>query len=352
MKLTYDDILNSMKLAFYEKTGENVDLLGDIGARFQAVASELLSIACNAEFNLKQSFPQTATGEYLDRHSQLRGITRKQGSRARVVLSFSIPEVSDSDISVPAKTICACRERPYIQFETLEGAVIPSGELSVDALAEAIAEGDEYNVKTGEVTVMVNPPTGVSRVENLHSATGGSNYESDDRLRRRVVNAFSVPATGLNVTSLAGVVEAIDEVMQCRIYQVVGGLNIYIRTADNEMSSTLLGKVKSACSAAKLIDLKLSVRQAVPKSIDISAKCRLNRNAPSGTMSKIKELIKNEIDASAIGDNVELGALAMKCMLIEGVEQIKLSTSLSENGIISLSTEEYPVLSSLEVTAI
>ena len=41
LKITYDEILNNMKNAFYEKSGENVDLMSDLGARFQAVASEL-----------------------------------------------------------------------------------------------------------------------------------------------------------------------------------------------------------------------------------------------------------------------------------------------------------------------
>ncbi len=80
MNLTYDEILNSMKIEFAGEKGEAVKELSDIEARFKAVASEIYSVSAYGDYIMKQSFPQTATGEFLDRHEELRSITRKTAS--------------------------------------------------------------------------------------------------------------------------------------------------------------------------------------------------------------------------------------------------------------------------------
>ena len=98
---TYDEILTAMKKAFFDSCGRNVDNMGDIDARFQAVASELFSLGCKNDFLLKQAFPQTATGDYLDRHAAMRDIQRHTGTKAHGVLRFSVSQPTINDISIP-----------------------------------------------------------------------------------------------------------------------------------------------------------------------------------------------------------------------------------------------------------
>ena len=101
LKITYDEILNNMKNAFYEKSGENVDLMSDLGARFQAVASELYSLSCYGDYILRQSFPQTASGTELDYHAALRDITRKSASKSSGELTFYVDEPIETELTVP-----------------------------------------------------------------------------------------------------------------------------------------------------------------------------------------------------------------------------------------------------------
>ena len=94
MNLTYDEILNSMKIEFAGEKGEAVKELSDIEARFKAVASEIYSVSAYGDYIMKQSFPQTATGEFLDRHAELRSITRKTASYAKGAITVYRTESS------------------------------------------------------------------------------------------------------------------------------------------------------------------------------------------------------------------------------------------------------------------
>lgn len=347
--MTYNDILDSMKQSFYDNCGENADALGDIGARFQAVASELYSIACNAEYNFKQSFPQTATGNYLDKHAQLRGIERKQGKKAMVVLTFKLVEPAANEIFIPFGTICALSDKPYIQFETVASGIINVGSTSCNINARATEIGSQYNVGAGKITVLVNAPTGINSVTNASASRGGSDAESDDRLRQRIINAYSVPASGLTTTSMASVIEELSEVIECRIYQNDLTLNVYVRTADSSVSQDLKNKITNSLAISNLLGLTVNVYSVSALSFNLLARFKLSRNAPSDTVEKIKQTIKAEIEKARIGDTIELHKISEKCLKIEGVEQIGITTPHSVNNVISLLNNQYPLINSLEV---
>ena len=63
---------------------------------------------------------QSATGEYLDRHGELRNCKRKSGTKASGILSFGINEASDTDIIIEKGTVCSKGENPLIQYITNE----------------------------------------------------------------------------------------------------------------------------------------------------------------------------------------------------------------------------------------
>ena len=97
---TVEEIYQEMAAAFAEETGAEVSAGGDLAVRLYAVAAEIYSLYVQGEWVVRQCFPQTAEGEYLDRHAQLRGLTRKEAERAEGVIRFS------------AGTACWRRERP------------------------------------------------------------------------------------------------------------------------------------------------------------------------------------------------------------------------------------------------
>ena len=66
----------------------------------------------------RQCFPQTAQGDYLDKHAQLRGLERRAATAAVGVLSFETDHPPEADLSIPEGTVCMTAAQ--VRFETTE----------------------------------------------------------------------------------------------------------------------------------------------------------------------------------------------------------------------------------------
>ena len=84
---TAEEIYQEMLSCFGERTGLEPREGCDLSARLYALAAQVYSLYVQADWVVRQAFPQTAEGEYLDRHAQLRGLERKPAvARGRCAL--------------------------------------------------------------------------------------------------------------------------------------------------------------------------------------------------------------------------------------------------------------------------
>ena len=96
-------------------------------------------LACQADWVARQAFPQTAEGEYLDLHAQLRSLERKEATRAVGALRFTAGEASENDRAIPLGTVCMTAG--LVRFETTQAAVLSAGATQVDVPAQAVQPG-------------------------------------------------------------------------------------------------------------------------------------------------------------------------------------------------------------------
>ena len=68
-----DELYGKMLAVFEEKTGFTMDDTADLAVRLYAAAAQIQTLYAYSDWAINQSFPQTATGEYLDYHAALRG---------------------------------------------------------------------------------------------------------------------------------------------------------------------------------------------------------------------------------------------------------------------------------------
>lgn len=345
MKATYNEILNSMKTAFFNECGENVQPLSDLGARFKAVASELFSISCYGDYILKQSYPQTATGEYLDYHAQLRGIKRKTSAKATGMLTFSIPEPVETDAQISAGTLCAVKDSPYIQFSTDESVTIPAGKTNASVTATAIACGEEYNVSARAVTVMVNPPIGVNAVVNEFDFRGGYSGESDSELRKRIISAYSIPPKGLSVEMLRTAVLDNDDIIDCSIVNHNSYINVYIVTRQYDINDEIVSSVRNSLQIFELLGIRVEVYPAVQKPFDINVEVCANDVVDKSILSAVNEFARS----IKVGEVVRLHQLISIIASIDSVEYCTVGSSMAEGGIIPCGGDELLRLSNIEV---
>ena len=167
---TMETIYEEMKAKLGELTGLTVTDGGDLTLRLYAVAAQLYSLWEQAEFVLRQCFPQTAEGVWLDRHAQVRGMERRAGTRSVGTLRFSVTTAASRDLTVAAGTVCT--DSAGNRFETTAAGTIAAGTLFCDVPARAAESGAAGNVPADTVTYMVLAPAGVEAVTNPAAATG------------------------------------------------------------------------------------------------------------------------------------------------------------------------------------
>ena len=191
-----EELYGKMLAVFEEKTGFTMDDTADLAVRLYAAAAQIQSLYAYSDWAMNQSFPQTATGEYLDYHAALRGITRKAGTRASGILRFKIDQALEDNLPISAGTVCTTAG--LVRFVTTHDGAIAAGELYADIPAEAESVGASGNVGAETITVLTRAPEGVSGVLNPRAFTGGSGAESDDDLRARVLDSFIRLPNGAN----------------------------------------------------------------------------------------------------------------------------------------------------------
>ena len=72
-----EEIYDEMLEVFRRETGAEASAVSDLSVKLYAVAAQVWGLYAQGEWLSRQCFPQTAAGEYLDRHAALRGLERR-----------------------------------------------------------------------------------------------------------------------------------------------------------------------------------------------------------------------------------------------------------------------------------
>lgn len=346
MKITYDYILNEMKRTFSKSTKEPVESYNDIGIRFQAVASEIYSLCCMNEHSLKQAFPQTATGKYLDYLAELRDITRKRASKATGKLTFYREEGRTGIIRISVGAVCAMADNPYIQFKTAGPCIINTAAKSATVSAVALNYGEEYNVDANCVDVLVTCPEGVGAVTNPVPFVNGCSEESDESLRKRIIGAYSVVPTGVSINHLEQIILNNPEVVDCKIhFNTDKNFDVYIKSR-NGIDSDIVATVNDALVIADFFGASVNVYDYSDKPVNIVAQVNSNKKDISDSLAKrIRELCSD----LRIGENLDLRKTGFALADFDGVEYCELICESALDGIVRCNVNECISIGNIEV---
>ena len=153
---TVEEIYREMMDRFSQETGMEPNGTGEMAVRMYALAAQVYGLYEELAWTCRQCFPQTATGEELEKHGFLRGIARNPARQASGTLRFSVQEAVEEDLEIAQGTVCMTAG--LVAFETTQAGVLPAGELSVDLPAQAVEPGPGGNVSAGTVRTMAVAP--------------------------------------------------------------------------------------------------------------------------------------------------------------------------------------------------
>lgn len=138
----------------------------------------------------KQVMPDTAESEYLERWSAIWGIRRKPAEFANGSVTFVV--IADS--AIPAGTII--QRQDGIQYRALAAATVAGTTATVSV--QAVLTGDDANMLAGGRVKLLSPIAGVQAAGTVAAGgiSSGSDVESDDRLRERLIARIQQPPQG------------------------------------------------------------------------------------------------------------------------------------------------------------
>ena len=313
-----------------------------------ALAAQIYGLYREAEWVRRQCFPQTATGEDLDRHAFLRGLSRREAARAEGSLRFSVEAAAGEDIPIPAGTVCVTAG--LTAFETTEDGVLPAGSLWVEIPARAAAPGEGGNAAARTIRSMTMAPRGVAAVINPTPFTGGREAEDDEILRARVLETFRLMPNGANAAWYEQQALTVPGVAAARVIpksRGLGTVDVVVSSPAGVPAQSLLDRVRALLAEQREIAVDVEVTAPAPLPVTVLVRVKAKSGQDAGQVrSAAREAILAWFDGSRLGQDILLAELGQLIYRTAGVENYAIVSPAAD---VPVGDRELPALSTLSV---
>lgn len=347
---TVDDIYQEMLACFGERTGLEPREGCDLSARLYALAAQVCALYVQADWVVRQTFPQTAEGEYLDRHAQLRGLERKPAVAAEGVIRFKAGETAGAPREIPQGTVCMTVG--LVRFETTAPAVMEAGEMTADVPIRALEPGRLGNVSAGTIVSMAVAPMGISGCTNPECCAGGADGEEDEALRARVLETFKRLPNGANSAFYQQGALSFEQVAAAAVIprpRGVGSVDVVPATLAGVPGQELLAELEDYFEEKReiAVDLKVRAPETVAVNIAVEVEKEEGQNQEE-VLTRVEKAIRGWFTGRLLGQRIlraRLGELIFHC---EGVANYSITAPAAD---VDMEEDQLPVLGTLEVEA-
>ena len=188
-----EEMLEDYQSKYEELTGKEITLYPANTERLkmQIVAGEIYQIYEYISYLFSQNFIQYMDREVLENWGATLGYAETNIKAATCILQFSVNDVLDFDVEIPAGTRATAGDDVY--FATDESCILQAGESFVEVSATCTEEGTVGNdYVAGQINVLADLVLNISGVENCTKSSGGQDEYDDETLRE---NIFMFPST-------------------------------------------------------------------------------------------------------------------------------------------------------------
>lgn len=325
----YKDILERMRAAYIQKSGNKPEDVSDIGLRLQVMAGEIYRLEARMDWLWRQAFPQTADGEQLDLHGGETGVKRGGREKARGTLAFSRYVPVTFDLVIPKGTVCASYGGEAVEYETTEEAVLAAGEVTVTAPAVAVTGGSAGNAAAGYINTMVSEVNGINYVTNPQAFSGGTDPESDEDYRKRILAAVG----RLEGFGSAGYYEGMA-LEQAGVHSAQAGLTdtgikLYVRGNGAAVPAETIAALQERIDGVCPLGVAVTVQAATTKKVAVGASLKMREGASYSTASpRLITAVKAWLNKRSVGEAVYLGDIQRLIMDTEpGVSRVIFTDS-------------------------
>lgn len=332
---SYSEIESRMFEKYKELTGCDCVDASDISIRIKLLAGELFNLQSSMNWLNNQLFPQSAAGDRLDCHAQLRGLTRKKATPAKGTLKFSLSAPAESTLVIPAGTTCSTAGKNPIRFATDKTTSIGTGLTSATVSATAITHGEAGNAAPEAVCVLTTPISSLLSVINPVSFSGGADVEDDESLRRRIMEDIKRPSTGTNKAYYKRLAQSVDGVYSASVVSRARGngtVDIYIAAKGAAIGSSYVNEVQALVNKERELNVDVLVSAAstvrVPVSLTMSEKSGYDFEQ---VKANVTEKINEYFSSLQVGQSVYVSSLGAAVASAQGVDRFLFKSSSSGN---------------------
>ena len=345
---TIDEIYREMLACFGEETGLEPREGTDLSARMYALAAQVYALYVQADWVTRQAFPQTAEGEYLDYHAQLRSLERKPALPAQGTVRFTAGEAAQSDRSIPQGTVCMTAG--LVRFATTQAAVLPAGELTVDVPVQALEPGTAGNVSAQTVVSMAVAPMGIASCTNPQAFAGGADGEGDEELRARILDTFRRLPNGANAAFYEQGALSFDQVAAATAVprpRGVGSVDVIVSTLAGTPGEELLEQLQDYFEQRREIAVDVQVKAPTPVTVNVAVQVKAKGGwDKTQVLDQVEETLESWFDGKLLGQDVLLARLGSLIYGCDGVENYAVSAPAAD---LAVDAGQLPVLGTLSV---
>ena len=345
---TTEEIYREMMDCFARETGMEPDGTGELAVRMYALAAQVYGLYQEAEWTRRQCFPQTATGEDLDKHAFLRGLARQEARPAEGTLQFLVSGPASQDLTIPQGTVAMTAG--LVSFETTQAGVLKAGTNAVEVPARAVRPGAAGNVPAGTVRTMAVAPVGVDGCTNPAAFVGGCGEEGDEALRTRILASYRRLPNGTNAAYYAQEALAVDGVTAVTVLprnRGLGTVDLYVTGPSGLPSADLLAAVREDLQTKREIgvDLQVLAPAGVKTDVLVTVKVREGMDGVA-VRSAVAAALETFFDGTLLGKDLLLARLGQVVYQVDGVENYKFYAPAND---LAVAAGQLPVLGTLAV---
>lgn len=327
-----EEIYQELKQDFAARSGfEPVDSC-DLAVRLWAAAAQIHALGVQAEWVLDQSFPQTAEGVCLDRHAEMRGISRFAAAKAVGRIRFFVKSALTEAVTIAAGTVCMTADER--RFQTVEAAVLQPGELYAEAMAEAMEGGSSGNAPAGAVCILTACPVSVTGCTNPEAFSGGSDEESDEALRSRILENYRRLPNGANAAWYETTAMSHNGVVAAKAVgraRGIGTVDVYIASEAGVPTEELLAEVQADLQARREIAVDVQAVAPAVRSVNVSAELTVRDGADFAQVKNAAEqAVIGFFGGNLLGRPVRLAELGHLLYSLEDVENYHILSPVED----------------------
>ena len=326
-----------MLVTYEGESGFRPENESDTMLRMRVLAGEVYREHVYAEFIMRQMFPSTATGEYLEAHAQQRGMSRRKGTYATGVVTFTAAEEVHDAILIPAGTE-VCTADDLLRYATDEDVILGSGVQTASVRVTAVQPGSAYNAALRKVTVIVTPVLGVAGVVNPSSFKGGTDDESDDQLRARVIDSYQNVLNGANAAYYRAIAMSVDGVYDAAAVgraRGEGTVDVYASGKGSGVPEETIGAIQALLDEKRELNVDVRAVAATGLSISLYIILAVKEGYDFGAVATVVEHeVRDYINALGIGHDLRLSSVGEVIYHVEGVADYRFVESYGSDRII------------------